>query len=200
MIGSLRGRLLRVDEGIALIEVSGTGYEVEMPESSLNEIGKTDSEVFVYIHHSVREDAHVLYGFSDYTARALFRVLIKVSGIGPKTALAALSTFDVPSFVAAVLQEQVNSLIRIPGVGKKSAERMIVELKDRLGRFNSESPSSAAKAKNSGSQAVFDEAVSALVNLGYRESDAVRAVSQEAGDGMDTGAIVVAALKLLSKK
>ena len=122
MIGSLRGKLLLVDGVTALIEVLGVGYEVEMPVTSLTKFQK-GQEVFVYIQQVVREDAHLLYGFYDLSSRALFRELIKVSGVGPKMALAVLSTFDVQSFIQTVLSGRSQALQQIPGVGKKTAER-----------------------------------------------------------------------------
>ena len=199
MIGSLRGRLIRTDGSTALIEAEGVGYEVEMPESSLATLPRDSaSEVFVYIHHIVREDAQILYGFTDLASRSLFRILIKVNGVGPKSALAALSTFSVESFIAAVLDNSSRQLQQIPGVGKKTAERMIVELKDTLSKF-SQTPTAEIKSNAESRGECFDEAVAALVALGYKENEALRyckAVQKEA----DTAEkMIKAALLLISK-
>lgn len=200
MIGSLRGRVLRVDGTVALIEVGGVGYEVEMPGTSLAALPQDPlKEAFVYVHHSVREDAQQLFGFTDFASRALFRILIKVNGIGPKSALAALSTFDVESFVAAVMDGRAAELQQIPGVGKKTAERMIVDLKDSLKKFplsGQATPSAGASKTDAG---FFDEAVAALVALGYKEGEAVK-YCKAAGSGVNSVEdLIKAALALISK-
>lgn len=200
MIGSLRGRVLRVDGATALIEVGGVGYEVEMPGTSLAALPQDPlKEAFVYVHHSVREDAQQLYGFTDFASRALFRILIKVNGIGPKSALAALSTFDVESFVTAVMDGRAAELQQIPGVGKKTAERMIVDLKDSLKKFplSGQATQSAGAAKTD--SGFFDEAVAALVALGYKEGEAVK-YCKAAGSGVNSvEELIKAALALISK-
>ena len=199
MIGSLRGTLLRVDGNTALIEAGGVGYEVEMPSSCLQALPQDPHEpAFVYIHHSVREDAQVLYGFTDIASRSLFRILIKVNGVGPKSALAVLSTFDVQSFIAAVLDGRAAELQRIPGVGKKTAERMIVELKDSLSKLGSGAAAAAPKAAKQNSGA-FDNAEAALAILGYRESLAVEYCKAAYSEGMSTEDLIKGALALISK-
>lgn len=196
MIGSLRGKLLLVENQSALIEVAGVGYEVEMPASALSKLNQED-EVFVYIQHVVREDAELLYGFPDAVSRSLFRALIKVNGVGPKMAIAVLSTFDVASFITAVLEGNARALQNIPGVGKKTAERLVVELKDRLKDFAHDSGSSTPSV-NQGTDN-FAEAVAALCALGYRENDAVRYAKAVYKDGMTTEQLIVDALALFSK-
>ena len=200
MIGSLRGKLLRVDGSTALIEAGGVGYEVEMPLSALSFLNEhKNTEAFVYVHHSVREDAQMLYGFVDFETRQLFRILIKVNGIGPKSALAALSTFSVASFIEAIADGRTKELQMIPGVGKKTAERMIVELKDMLKGFNVSSsvPTPSTVAQNK--VAFFDEAVAALVALGYKESEAVKYSKAALPDCADAEALIKGALLLISK-
>ena len=196
MIGSLRGKLLLVENQSALIEVAGVGYEVEMPASALTELKQGD-EVFVYIQHVVREDAELLYGFPDVASRALFRVLIKVSGVGPKMAIAVLSTFDVTGFIGTVLEGNSRSLQNIPGVGKKTAERLVVELKDRLKDFAHDS-GTLVSSENHGNDN-FTDAVAALCALGYRENDAVRFAKSAYRDGMTTEQLIVDTLALFSK-
>jgi holliday junction DNA helicase RuvA len=186
MIGSLSGKVLRIDGVTALIEVSGVGYEVEMPVTCLANI-KVGEPTFVFTQHIVREDAQILYGFNTVTERSLFRVLIKVNGVGPKMALAVLSTFNVDDFIQTILQEQSKSLEQIPGVGKKTAQRMVVELKDNT----------AVAAINDN----FNDAVAAMTALGYKEFEAVKYVkSVLAKDNtLNTQQIIVAALALITK-
>ena len=196
MIGSLRGKLLRIDGTTALIEAGGIGFEVEMPVTSLTEVsGRTGQEVFVYVHHAVREDAQVLYGFVDLQARELFRTLIKVSGIGPKSALAALSTFGPDEFAEAIAEGRAASLTRIPGVGKKTAERMIVELRDRMKGFGQ----GAAAAPGAAQAPAFDEAVAALVSLGFKEALAAECAKAAYKAGMSAEDTIKAALGIISK-
>ncbi len=200
MIGSLRGRLLRIDDATALIEAGGVGYEVEMPGTSIAALPKDPtSEVFVYIHHSVREDAQVLYGFTDIASRSLFRILIKVNGIGPKSALAALSTFSVESFITAVLDNRTKELQQIPGVGKKTAERMIVELKDQLSKFKDAAAIPTVAPASSPNPDIFDEAVVALVSLGYRENEAIKYCKASLPNAKTVEDIIKTALILISK-
>lgn len=202
MIGSLSGKVLRIDGVTALIEVSGVGYEVEMPVTSLANI-KVGEQTFVFTQHIVREDAQILYGFNTVTERSLFRVLIKVNGVGPKMALAVLSTFNVDDFIKTILQEQSKSLEQIPGVGKKTAQRMVVELKDSLSKFAS-SQDIAIEPQNASVATIndnFNDAVAAMTALGYKEFEAVKYVkSVLAKDNtLNTQQIIVAALALISK-
>ncbi len=197
MIGSLRGILLRIDGTTALIEVGGVGYEVEMPVLSLTAISTLrGKEVFVYVHHAVREDAQVLYGFVDLESRELFRTLIKVSGIGPKSALAALSTFDPNEFADAVAEGRASSLTRIPGVGKKTAERMIVELRDSLKGFAG--ARATAQGASPAPSAAYDEAVAALVSLGFKEALAGECAKAAYKKGMSAEDTIKAALAIIS--
>lgn len=209
MIGSLRGRLLRVDGSTALIEAGGVGYEVELPGSTLRVLPQPPAEeVFVYIHHIVREDAQQLCGFADFSSRALFRILIKVSGVGPKLALSVLSTFGVAEFIEIVLSGKSASLQLIPGVGKRTAERLMVELKDRLRKFRdtgaagaaAAAAGTAAGAPGAGLSGNFDEAVAALSSLGYKETESIRYVKAAGREGMTTEELIVAALAQVSKK
>ena len=187
----------------ALIECGGVGYEVDMPVTSLSKL-KVNENAFVYVQHIVREDAQILYGFNTVTERELFRTLIKVNGVGPKMALAVLSTFDVESFVETVLQEQSKALEQIPGVGKKTAQRMVVELKDNLKNFAvstqiSANPQATSTASSNES---FNDAIAAMTALGYKEFDAVRyvkAVIAKEGN-LSTQDLIVKALALISNK
>jgi len=202
MIGSLSGKVLRIDGVTALIEVNGVGYEVDMPVSSLAAL-KIGENCFVYTQHIVREDAQILFGFLTVVERSLFRILIKVNGVGPKMALAVLSTFKVEDFIQIVLAEQSKSLEQIPGVGKKTAQRMVVELKDNLKKFAVSGSdvnidiSSVATVENDN----FSDAVAAMTSLGYREADAIKYVKTVVAKDhhLSTQDIIVAALALISK-
>ena len=202
MIGSINGKIIRIDGVTVLIEASGVGYEVDMPVLCMNDFtaGKT---VFVYTHHVVREDAQVLYGFNTFEQRALFRELIKINGVGPKMALAVLSTFTVEDFVQTVLAEQSTALEQIPGVGKKTAQRMMVDLKDSIKKFadNTQQVLTPATATTTNAEA-FHDAIAALSALGYREADAIKTVKLVLKEHSDfnTQDLIKAALALISKR
>ena len=181
MIGSLRGRLAAKQPPQLLIEVGGVGYELEAPMSTFYELPAVGAEVRLLTHLVVREDAHVLYGFAHEEERGLFRLLLKVSGVGPKIALAILSGSSAEAFASSIAAGDTASLTRIPGVGRKTAERLIVELRDRLA-------GGGASAVALGPAAVGGprgEALAALVALGYRPAEATRmvdAAEEAAGD------------------
>jgi Holliday junction DNA helicase RuvA len=168
-----------------LVEVGGVGYELEASMNTFYRLPERGRQVVLYTHFVVREDAQLLYGFADRGERSLFRALIKVNGVGPKLALTILSGIDADSFVRAVHQGDTASLVRLPGIGKKTAERLIVEMKDKLkelqvsgaGEFQLSAPGEQVPV--AGSDAVF-EAESALVALGYKPAEAAKAVSQAA--------------------
>jgi Holliday junction DNA helicase RuvA len=168
MIGSLRGRIASKRPPQLTVEVGGLGYEVEAPMSTFFHLPAIGQDVHLLTHLVVREDAQVLYAFGSEEERRLFRSLIKVSGVGPKIALALLSGISVAAFAECVLREDVAALTRIPGVGRKTAERLIVEMRDRL----SQPADSATAAPVSGSPE--SEAYGALVALGYKPAEATR--------------------------
>lgn len=170
MIGSLRGRISAKSPPQLTVEVGGLGYELEAPLSTFFHLPAVGAEVQLLTHLVVREDAHVLYAFATEEERRLFRSLIKVSGVGPKIALALLSGISVSAFAECVQREDVAALTRVPGVGRKTAERLIVEMRDRLA-----APPVAAggDAVDAGASAE-SEAYGALVALGYRPAEAAR--------------------------
>ena len=171
MIGSLRGRIASKAPPQLTVEVGGLGYELEAPMSTFFHLPPVGEEVRLLTHLVVREDAHVLYAFATEDERRLFRSLIKVSGVGPKIALALLSGISVSAFIECVRSEDIAALTRVPGVGRKTAERLIVEMRDRLSAPHAavQAPSAAAAAASP-----EDEAYSALVALGYRPAEATR--------------------------
>jgi Holliday junction DNA helicase RuvA len=204
VIGRLRGNLLEKQPPELLIEVSGIGYEVQMPMSCFYELPEIGTEAIVYIHYVVREDAQLLYGFNTKKERALFREVIKANGVGPKLGLAILSGMTASQFVQSVEREDISTLVKLPGVGKKTAERLVVEMKDRLkgwGAGDLFTPAADAAPMDDGSdfitspQSAQDEAVSALISLGYKPVQASKIVSQVAKPDMTSEALIRESLK-----
>ena len=196
MIGFLRGQLVAKQPPTVLIDVNGVGYDVDVPMSTFFQLPALGEDVRIFTHLAVREDAHTLYGFASEDERRLFRTLLKVSGIGAKLALGILSGASAEEFVAAVQRGDVAALTRLPGIGKKTAERLVVELRDRLGDFGSASASgqSALKAIAAPVDASSD-AISALQALGYKPADASRMVKAVAEDGLGSEELIRRALK-----
>jgi Holliday junction DNA helicase RuvA len=178
VIGSLRGTLVSKRPPWLTLDVGGVGYELEAPMSTFFHLPPVGEEVRLLTHLVVREDAHVLYAFGTEEERRLFRSLIKVSGVGPKIALALLSGISVAAFAECVQREDIAALTRIPGVGRKTAERLIVEMRDRL----SGPPPGSGAAGVAGATSAESEAYGALVALGYRPAEAARLL-KAAGPG-----------------
>ena len=180
MIGRIRGLLIEIQPPDILLDVGGLGYEVQVPMTTLYELPQPGTEVSLFTHFVVREDAQQLYGFLRERERGLFRHLIKVNGVGPKLGLAILSGLDADSFVRAVQRDDTSTLVQLPGVGKKTAERLLVEMRDKLSDWLLElgqSPAGSAADKD-----IQAEAESALVALGYKPAEASKAVAA-ANDG-----------------
>jgi Holliday junction DNA helicase RuvA len=174
MIGSLRGRLTAKHPPQLLIDVGGVGYEIEAPMSTFYGLPPTGAEVSLFTHLVVREDAHILFGFGTDRERRLFRELLKVSNVGPKLALALLSGMSVDSFLVCIEAQDADTLVRIPGVGRKTAERLLIEMRDRVKGFGEIAgivvPAGGTEPAG-GPQA---EAFSALVALGYKPAEVTR--------------------------
>lgn len=175
MIGFLRGKLVRKAPPVLLLDVQGVGYEVEAPMTTFYRLPDTGSEIVLHTHLIVREDAHSLFGFSSEADRSLFRALIKVNGVGPKLALTILSGLSADDFHRCITHNDTQSLVRLPGVGKKTAERLIIELRDRL-PGSADLPTAAPEPLNAGAGNPRREAVSALCSLGYKPLDASKMV------------------------
>ena len=196
MIGRLYGILLAKKPPQLLIDVAGIGYEVSAPMTTFYELPEIGNEITLHTHLAVREDAHVLYGFLREQDRLLFRTLIKVSGVGPKLALAILSGMSADEFAGLVQIGDSAALTKLPGVGKKTAERLVVEMKDRLKDWQGvtlapeTSVSPAVSANNS-----VKDAVSALVSLGYKPQEASRMVSQVESHGLASEEMIRLALR-----
>jgi holliday junction DNA helicase RuvA len=179
MIGSLRGRISSKTPPQLTVEVGGIGYELEAPMSTFFHLPAVGQDVRLLTHFVVREDAQLLYGFATEDERRLFRSLLKVSGIGPKIALALLSGISVEAFIMCVQNEDVAALVRVPGIGRKTAERLLVEMRDRL-KPAGEGDSAAVRVSPGASPEA--EAFGALVALGYRPAEATRLL-KAAGPG-----------------
>ena len=180
MIGRITGILLEKQAPELLIDVNGLGYEVMVPMTTIYKLGECGSSITLHTHFVVREDAQILFGFSDKQQRKLFRALIKVSGVGPKLALSILSGIEADNFVRSIHDGDTATLVRIPGIGKKTAERLVVEMKDRLKEWHIESdlPLLAAANPQPASQDLWiQEAEGALVALGYKPTEAAKAIS-----------------------
>ena len=199
MIHFLRGKLVEALPTQIVVEVGGVGYEVLIPLSSFDKLPARGGDLTMLTHLSIREDAHILYGFMTAAERDMFRLLINaVSGIGPKTALNILSGINIAALRTAVAMGDVKSLSQVSGVGKKTAERIVVELKDKMGKSLSLEPGSGPRAALSAEDAKFNDAIAALLALGYKQPDAFEAVrAAQALLGVEAGVeqLVRAALK-----
>ncbi len=200
MIGSLTGKIHLLTAPHILIEVSGIGYEVETPLSTFCQL-KNEQVVTLWTHLTVREDAHLLYGFMSTDDKALFRILLKVNGVGPKLALGILSGMSAAMLIQSIEMQDISTLTRIPGVGKKTAERLVIELRDRLqGLSASATPSIPGSAQITLSAASpLAEAEAALVSLGYKPLEAQRAIAAVKNDHQETADLIRAALKGMLK-
>ena len=200
MITFLEGVLVEALPTHVVLSVHGVGYHVAIPLSSYDKLPAVGQQFKILTHLQVREDAHILYGFSTAAERDLFRLLVaNVSGIGPRTALDVLSGTSVTSFKAAVVAGDIASLSRIKGIGKKTAERIVVELKDKVGVAAAWEAASAGHAPTP-QEAQINDAVLALIALGYKQADAHKAVKtaqEKGGTSQNVEDVVRGALKLL---
>lgn len=196
MIGRLEGVLIENKVPEVLVDVSGVGYEVSVPLSTGFRLPSLGEKVVLHTHLAIREDAHQLFGFHSREERSLFRSLIKTSGVGPKLALAILSGMEPDRFVQCIHNDDVALLVKIPGVGKKTAERLIIEMRDRLKDLGGavdmlSSPQQLAPQP----QSAEVDAETALVALGYKPQQASKAIARVAQPGMTSEALIRAALK-----
>ena len=192
MIGRLTGILVEKQAPHLLIDVNGVGYEVSAPMTTIYHLPEVGEQVMLHTHLVVREDAQLLYGFHSVSDRRLFRDLLKVNGIGAKSALAILSGMETDSFVHCILHDDVAMLSRIPGIGKKTAERLIVEMRDRLSDWQAQELPQAVAAnviqiseQKTTAQQAEQDAIDALVALGYRPAEANKAVAKIVKDTPD---------------
>lgn len=200
MIGRLQGEVIEKQAPFLLLDVKGVGYELEAPMSTFYELPECGETVMLHTHLLVREDSHTLYAFKQVRDRSLFRNLLKVNGVGAKMALAILSGMDANAFTQCIHQGDVGSLVRIPGVGKKTAERLILDMRDRLdNEVITHAVSNGKNANGLNGHAQQDpiaDAVSALVSLGYKPNEASRMVSNVDTNNLNSENIIREALKL----
>ena len=194
MIGRITGQLAAAEGGEIVVDVGGVGYELQVSLNTLFALPPVGERVSLVTHFVVREDAQLLFGFLDQQERTLFRLLIKVNGVGPKMGLAILSGMSVTELQRAVASDDILRLTKLPGVGKKTAERLLIELRDKvdLSTFDS-----AAGALVDTASLAADEAVAALAALGYRSSDAEKMIAKVNSGELSTEALVKAALRNL---
>ena len=198
MIAHLRGTLLEKHPNLVIVDTGGVGYEVMIPVSTYSSLPETGTEVQLHIHTHVREDALQLFGFISGADKALFEKLITVSGIGPKLAVTALGGLTAPDLAQAIREGSVEQLVRIPGVGKKTAERMVLELRDKLDLIPGIARAAAASAK-SAFNATEEDVISALANFGLARPAAEAAVTKarSASEANDFDGLFRRALKLV---
>jgi Holliday junction DNA helicase RuvA len=202
MIGRLRGTLLEKQPPHLLVEVGGVGYEVQAPMTTFYALPAIGSEVILYTHLSITENLHQLFGFIAARDRALFRTLIKVNGVGPKMAIAILSGMESDAIARCVREHNVTALTKVPGIGKKTAERLVIELQDRLANWDS--PQSALAeavdlaALGGETRDAYVEAETALIALGYKPAEASKMVAQAGRQQADASAETLIRLALRS--
>ncbi len=199
MIGRLRGVLLEKQPPRLLLDVGGIGYELSAPMGTFYQLPEAGTEITLHTHLVVREDAHLLYGFTSRQERELFRSLLKVNGVGAKMALALLSGMSAEQLIHAVQSDDVLSLTRIPGIGKKTAERLLVEMRDRLKTWGDDEKLQGSESEPpsswSGPADAIKDAVSALVALGYKPQEASRMVRAVDCKGQPSEQIIRQALQ-----
>lgn len=204
MIGRIRGILIEKTPGQALVECAGLGYEIDIPYTTFFHLPDPGQEVTLHTHFVVREDAQSLYGFASLLDRNLFRLLIRVNGVGPKLAAGILSGLDAQQFIRCVEARDTNALVKLPGVGKKTAERLLIEMADRIKQLEGQFTIAAVGEPVHGDTVVAampraedprEEAEAALIALGYKPQAAARAISKVAEEGMTSEALIRMALK-----
>lgn len=195
MIGSLIGLIKEKTPSSILLEVNGIGYEIAVPLSTSFQLPNVGESAYLLTHLVVREDQHSLYGFATDEERKLFRALIKISGVGAKLAITILSGTNVNGFIQSVVNEDIDALVHLPGIGKKTAERLVVEMKDKVSEISSDENSFSQNTENS----AVAEAMNALVNLGYKTKDAKIILDKIESEGLTVEELIRQALKSLNK-
>ncbi|EWH11030.1 Holliday junction DNA helicase RuvA [Catenovulum agarivorans DS-2] len=202
MIAKLTGKVIEKLPPECILDVAGVGYEVFLPMTSFYKLPELNQSASIYIHQVIREDAHTLYGFHNRLHRDLFRELLKANGVGPKLALAILSAMSAEEFISIVQSESVGLLVKVPGVGKKTAERLLLEMKDKLVKWSAQMVSSGIMLESTSEPMIQNtepssgqDAIEALVALGYKTNQAESAVKKVAKTGLSSEEIIRQALK-----
>lgn len=201
MIGQLRGTLVAKSPPEIVVDVGGIGYEVQVPMSTVYELPDVGQELLIHTHFVVREDAQLLYGFHDLKSKSMFRSLIKVNGVGPKMALGILSSMQADEFVRTVRSNDVVAMTKMPGIGKKTAERLIIEMRDRLDEWGDASSQAQSSSPSINTSSMTRDAETALISLGYKPPQAARAialVSKDNPDIADSEELIRLALKSMA--
>lgn len=196
MIGRLTGKLVEKNPPSLLLDVHGVGYEIDAPMSTFYKLPAIGADVGLFTHLVVREDAQLLYGFATASERSVFRVLLKVNGVGAKVALAIQSGLSVEDLVNCIANNDVAMLVRVPGIGKKTAERVILDVRDKLDAFTA---SASNTASTPGGESVRTQAEEALAALGYKPAEAKRLLDKSAGNGQTVEELIRAALRSASE-
>lgn len=178
MIGRIRGVLVDKKPPEIQIDVAGICYEVQVPMSTLYQLPELGKELTLHTHFVVREDAQLLYGFFEEKDKSMFRSLIKINGVGPKMALGILSSMEADEFVRAVRSDDINAMVKMPGIGKKTAERLLIEMRDRLKDWGGAGEEGGVAAPVTASSSMTNDAETALVSLGYKPQQAAHAIAQ----------------------
>ena len=195
MIGHLKGRIINKNPPEVLIEVEGIGYEVLCPMSTFYELDNLSEDILLFTHLSIKEDAHTLFGFITKDEKNVFRELIRVNGVGPKVALAILSNLSVSSLVQCISTEDADLLAKTPGIGKKTALKLIVELQDRLGKLELSGSLVSSKEFKQSSNPNSRQAIEALQSLGFKVKEANKMVSKIDNQDLSTEQIIRLALQ-----
>lgn len=198
MIGRISGILEEKATQSVLINVNGLSYELDVPLSTAFSLPEPGEQVQLFTHFVVREDAQLLYGFLSRRDRDMFRILIRINGVGPKLGVAILSGLDSQSLARCVEDDDVSTLVKLPGIGKKTAERLLIELRDKVKTIlpaGELDVSNDAQSSFASSASIEDEAESALVALGYRPQDAAKSVKSSKSEGQSLEVLIKAALK-----
>ena len=195
MIGHLKGQIISKNPPEILLEVSGIGYELLCPMSTFYELGNLNDEILLFTHLSIKEDAHTLFGFISKDEKNIFRELIRVNGVGPKVALAILSHLAVPSLIECIANEDSDLLAKTPGIGKKTALKLIVELQDRLSKVELTSSSISNNAIQKNSNPNTQQAIEALQSLGFKTKEANNMVSKIEDKDLSTEQLIRQALQ-----
>lgn len=196
MIGQLRGKILAKQPPQLLIDVNGVGYEIDASMNTFYRLPEIGQEVLLFTHLVVREDAHLLYGFSTQEEKSLFRILLKVNGVGPRLALTILSSMEPNHFVQNIINNDTSALTRMPGIGKKTAERLVIEMRDKLSGWQSH-PSlerSPAMIPN-GRRQITQDAIAALIALGYKPQQANTEITKIDDGNMSSEELIRCALR-----
>ena len=195
MIGHLKGQIISKNPPEILLEVSGIGYELLCPMSTFYELGNLNDEILLFTHLSIKEDAHTLFGFISKDEKNIFRELIRVNGVGPKVALAILSHLAVPSLIECIANEDSDLLAKTPGIGKKTALKLIVELQDRLSKVELTSSSISNNVIQKSSNPNTQQAIEALQSLGFKTKEANNMVSKIEDKDLSTEQLIRQALQ-----